>query len=45
MDDIVVVENLHKIYGKNIIAVDGISFNVKKNRIQKRRRTGEFRSF
>jgi len=33
MDDIVVVENLHKTYGKNVIAVDGISFTVKKGEI------------
>lgn len=33
MDDIVVVENLHKIYGKDIIAVNGISFTVKKREI------------
>jgi ABC-2 type transport system ATP-binding protein len=33
MDDIVVVENLHKTYGKDIIAVDGISFTVKKGEI------------
>ena len=33
MDDIVVVENLHKTYGKDIIAVGGISFNVKKGEI------------
>jgi len=29
MEDIV-VENLHKTYGKDIVAVDGISFTVKK---------------
>jgi putative ABC transport system ATP-binding protein len=28
MDNIVVVENLRKTYGKDIIAVDGISFRV-----------------
>jgi ABC-2 type transport system ATP-binding protein len=33
MEDIVVVDNLHKIYGKNVIAVDGISFAVKKGEI------------
>ncbi len=33
MDDIVIVENLHKTYGKDIIAVDGISFTVKKGEI------------
>jgi ABC-2 type transport system ATP-binding protein len=33
MDDIVVVENLRKIYGKDIIAVDDISFTVKKSEI------------
>ena len=33
MDDIVVVENLHKTYGKDIVAVDGISFTVKKGEI------------
>ena len=33
MDDIVVVENLHKTYGKGIVAVDGISFTVKKGEI------------
>lgn len=33
MEDIVVVENLHKTYGKDIIAVDGISFTVKKGEI------------
>src|SRR5512147_2697131 len=29
-EDIVVVENLHKTYGKQVVAVDGISFSVKK---------------
>jgi ABC-2 type transport system ATP-binding protein len=33
MEDIVVVDNLHKTYGKNVIAVDGISFTVKKGEI------------
>ena len=33
MDDIVVVENLRKIYGKDIMAVDDISFTVKKSEI------------
>ena len=33
MDDIIVVENLRKIYGKDIIAVDDISFTVKKSEI------------
>jgi len=33
MDDIVVVENLHKTYGKDIVAVDGISFTVKKGEV------------
>jgi ABC-2 type transport system ATP-binding protein len=33
MDDIVAVEDLHKTYGKDIIAVDGISFTVKKGEI------------
>ena len=33
MEDIVVVDNLHKIYGKNVIVVDGISFTVKKGEI------------
>jgi ABC-2 type transport system ATP-binding protein len=33
MDDIVIVEDLHKTYGKDIIAVDGISFTVKKGEI------------
>jgi len=33
MDNIVVVENLHKTYGRDIIAVDGISFTVKKGEI------------
>jgi ABC-type multidrug transport system ATPase subunit len=28
----IVVNNLHKTYGKNVIAVDGISFTVKKAR-------------
>jgi len=32
MEDIVVVENLHKTYGKDVVAVDGISFTVKKKR-------------
>src|SRR5271157_353122 len=33
VEDIVIVDNLHKTYGKNVIAVDGISFNVKKGEI------------
>jgi len=33
MNEIVVVENLRKTYGKNIVAVDGISFIVKKGEI------------
>ncbi len=33
MEDIVVVDNLHKTYGKNVVAVDGISFTVKKGEI------------
>jgi ABC-2 type transport system ATP-binding protein len=33
MDDILVVESLQKTYGKDIIAVDGISFTVKKREI------------
>ena len=33
MEDIVIVDNLHKTYGKNVIAVDGISFTVKKGEI------------
>jgi ABC-2 type transport system ATP-binding protein len=33
MDEIVIVENLQKTYGKDIIAVDGISFTVKKGEI------------
>ena len=33
MEDIVVVDDLHKTYGKNVIAVDGISFKVKKGEI------------
>jgi ABC-2 type transport system ATP-binding protein len=33
MENIVIVENLHKTYGKDIIAVDGISFTVKKGEI------------
>jgi ABC-2 type transport system ATP-binding protein len=33
MDDIIVVENLRKIYGKDIMAVDDISFTVKKSEI------------
>ena len=33
MEDIVVVEDLHKTYGKDIVAVDGISFTVKKGEI------------
>jgi ABC-2 type transport system ATP-binding protein len=32
-EDIVVVENLHKTYGKQVVAVDGISFEVKKGEI------------
>jgi ABC-type multidrug transport system ATPase subunit len=32
-ENIVEVENLHKTYGKNIIAVDGISFKVKKGEV------------
>lgn len=31
--DIVIVDNLHKTYGKNVIAVDGISFTVKEGEI------------
>ena len=33
MSDIVVVENLQKIYGKDVLAVDGISFRVHKGEI------------
>jgi len=33
MENIVIVDNLHKTYGKNVIAVDGISFTVKKGEI------------
>jgi len=33
LEDIIVVDNLHKTYGKNVIAVDGISFTVKKGEI------------
>ena len=33
MKDIVIVDNLHKTYGKNVIAVDGISFTVKEGEI------------
>ena len=33
VEDIVVVDNLHKTYGKNVVAVDGISFTVKKGEI------------
>jgi ABC-2 type transport system ATP-binding protein len=33
VEDIVVVDDLHKTYGKNVIAVDGISFKVKKGEI------------
>jgi ABC-2 type transport system ATP-binding protein len=33
LEDIVIVEDLHKTYGKDIIAVDGISFRVKKGEI------------
>ena len=33
MEDIVVVQNLQKTYGKDIVAVDGISFKVKKGEI------------
>ena len=33
MDNIVVVENLSKKYGKDIVAVDGISFQVHKGEI------------
>ncbi len=32
-DDILIVENLRKIYGKNVLAVDGISFSVHKGEI------------
>jgi ABC-2 type transport system ATP-binding protein len=32
-DEIVVVENLHKTYGKGIVAVDGLSFLVKRGEI------------
>ena len=33
MKDIVIVDNLHKTYAKNVIAVDGISFTVKEGEI------------
>jgi ABC-2 type transport system ATP-binding protein len=33
VEDIVVVDNLHKTYGKNVIAVDGISFTIRKGEI------------
>jgi ABC-type multidrug transport system ATPase subunit len=33
-EDIVVVENLHKNYGKQVLAEDGISFTVKKGEIK-----------
>jgi ABC-2 type transport system ATP-binding protein len=33
VEDIVVVDNLHKTYGKNVVAIDGISFTVKKGEI------------
>jgi ABC-2 type transport system ATP-binding protein len=33
MEDIIVVENLHKTYGKDLVAVDGISFRVKKGEV------------
>jgi ABC-2 type transport system ATP-binding protein len=33
VEDIIIVDNLHKTYGKNVIAVDGISFTVKKGEI------------
>lgn len=33
MEDIVVAEDLHKTYGKDIVAVDGISFRVRKGEI------------
>ncbi len=33
MEDIVIVDNLHKTYAKNVMAVDGISFTVKKGEI------------
>ncbi|MGA2683297.1 MAG: ATP-binding cassette domain-containing protein [Candidatus Bathyarchaeia archaeon] len=33
MEDIIVVENLKKTYGKDIVAVDGISFSVKKGEV------------
>jgi ABC-2 type transport system ATP-binding protein len=33
LEDIIVVENLHKTYGKDIVAVDGISFRVKKGEV------------
>jgi ABC-2 type transport system ATP-binding protein len=33
MEDIVIVEDLHKTYGKNIVAVDGISFRVHEGEI------------
>jgi len=33
VEDVVVVDNLHKTYGKNVIAVAGISFKVKKGEI------------
>jgi len=32
-ENIVTVENLHKTYGKDVLAVDGISFTVKKGEI------------
>ena len=33
MEDIIIVDNLHKTYGKNVIAVNGISFTVKNGEI------------
>jgi len=33
MEDIIIVEDLRKIYGKDILAVDGISFNVHKGEV------------
>ncbi len=33
MDDIIVVTDLKKVYGSEIMAVDGISFTVKKGEI------------
>jgi len=33
MDDIIVVKDLRKVYGKDVTAVDGISFSVRKGEI------------